>query len=89
MGNFNSLFGATHTEETVAPAVEPVVAPAVTEPVVEQQIDETKAAEVAKTDNKETNDTKNWNKKTPNVKVTEGKNLYDGSKKAWSGTYEE
>ena len=38
---------------------------------------------------KETNDTKNWNKKTPNVKVTEGKNLYDGSKKAWSGTYEE
>ena len=36
MGNFNSLFGATHTEETVAPAVEPVVAPAVTEPVVEQ-----------------------------------------------------
>ena len=36
MGNFNSLFGVTHTEETVAPAVESVVAPAVTEPVVEQ-----------------------------------------------------
>lgn len=36
MGNFNSLFGATPTEENVAPAVEPVVAPTVTEPVVEQ-----------------------------------------------------
>lgn len=30
-----------------------------------------------------------WVKKTKNVKVVEGKNLYDGKAQAWSGTYEE
>lgn len=38
---------------------------------------------------KETNDTTNWNKKTNDVTVVEGKNLYDGKKQTWSGTYEE
>lgn len=30
-----------------------------------------------------------WDKKTKNVKVVDGKNLYDGKAQAWSGTYEE
>ncbi len=30
-----------------------------------------------------------WDKQTKNVKVVEGKNLYDGKTKTWVGTYEE